>query len=340
MGVPAGATSRAVGASTHFNPIVKTNAAIARTFLRGKLRVPDWMKRLYRSIECPGAYELLHGFQAPAMPGPMNRGEGIRDSGFGEFTLALVPATYRTDRVPLHHDDVRDSMAPVSLEEVAEQAIMWLASYEILVFHELIEATPATYLSADHSLTNLYGGTSLYSDSHSYFGQTMDNNLASSGNSIDAFRQDLWLAVLRRREFVDSNGIPYTLAQPEDQVTMTVVVPPERQEMVNGLMGSELVLQGGATAPSSNYTRDYFRGKLEPHVWDLITDANAKYLFFTSDMDDKAPLIMSEKEGLQRQEFNESNGSDWAKITRQEGMRGIRALLFGLGHPETTIKIS
>lgn len=340
MGVPAGAVSRAVGAANHMNKIVKENSAIARTFLRGKLRVPDWMKRLYKQIACPGAYELLHGFQAPAMPGPMNRGEGIRDSAFGEFTLALVPATYRTDRVPLHHDDVRDSMAPVAMPEVAEQAIMWLAAYEILVFHELIEASPSTYLSPDHSLTTLYGSTSLYSDAHSYFGQTLDNNLSSSGNSLDAFRQDLWLSILRRREFVDSNGLPYTLAQPEDQVTMTVVIPPERQEMLNGLMNSELVLQGGATAPSSNYTRDFFRGKLEAHVWDLITNADAKYLFFTSDMDDKAPLIMCEKEGLQRQEFSEGAGSDWAKITRQEGMRGIRALLFGLGHPETTIKIA
>jgi hypothetical protein len=339
MGIPAGATSRAVGASTHFNPIVKTNSAIARSFLRGKLKVPAWMKRLYRTIECPGAYELLHGFQAPALPSPMNRGEGIRDSGFGEFTLSLIPATYKTDRIPLHHDDKRDSMAPVSLQEVAEQAIQWLAAYEVLVFHELIEATPSTYLSNDHNLQTMFGGTALYSDSHSYFGQTLDNNLASSGNSLDAVRQDLWLAILRRREFVDSNGIPFQLAMDEDQFTMTMIVPPERQEVVNALMRSDLVLQGGATAPSSNYTRDYFKGKVEAHVWDLITDADAKYLFFTSDMQDAAPLIMCEKEGLQRQEWREEQ-SDWARATRMEGMRGIRALLFGLGHIWTTIKIS
>lgn len=339
MGVPAGASSRAVEAVNHFRKEMKTNSAIARSFLRGKMKVPAWMKRLYRNIECPGAYELLHGFQAPALPGPMARGEGIRDSGFGEFTLTLIPATYRTDRIPLHHDDKRDSMAPVSLEEVAEQAIQWLAAYEILVWHELIEASPATYLSNEHNLVTMFGGTSLYSDSHSYFGQTLDNNLTSSGNSLDALRQDLWLSILRRREFVDSNGIPFQLAMPEDSVTMTLVVPPERQEVVNALMRSDLVLQDGATAPSSNYTKDYFKGKVEAHVWDLLTDADAKYIFFTSDMSDAAPLIMCEKEGLQRQEWREEI-SDWSKATRMEGMRGIRALLFGLGHIWTTLKIS
>lgn len=336
MAILGAASDRTAGAINHFFPEI--DPFLANAYIRGRVELPSWFKNLWYKMKITGAYGVFQGFYPPDLPSPMLRGEGVTDSGFSEFTLTITPHDYKTPRVPLHHNDVRDSNAPVSPETVSEQTMTWLAQYELLVVEEMLLASAATYLHPDTSFTNMFGGSGLYSASHSFNGQTLNNYLAKSGTSVSATLADFWRLVLQRRQMVGAEGIPETLGRDESFVTMTMLYPPEREETINAIGKSELVLQAGATAGTTNYTRDVFRGKWDPHCWEMLSDDNALYAFYINEKDNARPFVLGEKEDMRTQQWNEQN-SDWSRFTLMQGQRGIRSFGVALGHPKCTAKV-
>lgn len=336
MAIPAGNGSRTAGATNHFFP--KIDPTLAPTYLRSKAEIPSWFNSLFHRITMKDAYSVFQGFYPPGLPQPMNRGDMVRDSGFGEFSLVLYPQDYDTDRVPLHHNDVRDSNAPISLQTVAEQKAWWLARYEILCLEELLLGTQATYLHPEVAFTNLAGGSGLYSNSHSFNGQTLDNLVATAGGDFSAFIDDVWSLILQRRQMVDANGIPESLGRDEAMTKMLLLLPPELERFMTAFMNSELVLQSGATAPSDNFTMKHFGGKIEPHIWPMLSDDADFYAMFLNDNGGEKPLIIAEKEDLYTQDWNEA--TDWGMRTRQRATREIRSLAFGIGQFKCTAKVA
>lgn len=338
MPFPAGASDRTVGAVNHFFPASAQDPILANTYMKGRQEIPKWYKNLWHRITIDGAYKVFTGFYPPGLPRPMQRGEGVIDEGFGEFSLTIYPQTYNTARVPLHHNDVRDSNAPVALETVAQHAVRWLAKLELLFFEELVLGSAATYLHPETSFTNMFGGSGLYSTSHSFNGQTLNNLLTKSGVSISATLEDFWALVLQRRQMVDANGIPETLGQDEAFTTLTMVYPPEREKTIAAIGKSELVLQDGASAPSSNFTRNVFMGKWDPHCWEMLADDANLYAFFINEGDEARPFIMGEKEAQRTQEWTETN-SDWSRATQMTATRALRDFGVAPGQPKCTLKI-
>ena len=105
----------------------------------------------------------------------------------------------------------------------------------------------------DTSFDTLFGGTSgIFSDSHSFNGQTLDNNLAGSGTAQGNIIDDLWTVRKTFRQMVDTVGIPYWDRDRLSNAKWVVVYPEELEQVFKSIMHSELVLQDGALSATTS----------------------------------------------------------------------------------------
>lgn len=321
MAIPGGAVSRAAGTINHFFPDI--DPYLSRIFIRSTAEVNPLFNKVVHRMTIKGAYGVFQGFYDAGDPSPMNRGEGITDGGFDEFSKVIYPHQYKTDRIPIHRSDQRDSQAPVKPSEVAQQQMKKLATYENRILAELLVQSATTYLHPDTDFTTWNGSASLFSSSHSFNGQTLDNSVAGTGSTASAWIDDWYSVKLARNEMPDDHGNPYWGEEAEENVSAILIAPPEREQQLAELMKSELIVQAGATAPSTHYSRDAWRGQIESHLLNRLTDNNNWFVLFVNEGDNLKPFVFGEKEAIRREEWKNQT-SDWAKRTQQEGERYLR----------------
>lgn len=328
MPIPAGATDRTAGVVGHFFPEI--DPRFARHYMRARSTVPEAISALFYTIPVPEqrAYVVLQGWFERGRPRRINRGQPVTDAGFTGFTQTIYAHQYGTDRYPIHRSDDRDSNAPVKPRDVAKESAKWLGQLELWVLPELLAGAVSTELHEDTDLTNELGGSGLYSNSHSVDGQTLDNIVSGTGTTFQAWKDDYYSAVLLFDTMPAPNGRAYWGDDVSEDRAMTLLAPKERRETLHEILKSTLVLQGGATAPSSNFLRDVMNGKITPHISTALSDTDDWYLFLTQE--DLRPFVKAEKEGIRMEEWRNKT-SDWAKTTQQEGERHLVEVGFTIG---------
>ncbi len=135
---------------------------------------------------------------------------------------------------------------------------------------------------------------------------------------------------------VNSNGRPYFEGEKEANQAYTCFVPPELEEVFNNLMRSQMVVQAGATASSSNYTRDAFAG-VSFEVLETLTDANDFYLRRDSSDASMRPFASGVHASIERDEWRMDN-SDEARETLHTGIRARIRKFYGNANPFAIIK--
>ena len=329
MSDPIGAVLRDATALNHFYP--ELEPTLAMLFARFN-EEQSWQKDLFRQETVTGAYYTLHAWMSPPNPSPFPRGQAIHSSGFGELTMQVAVENYKTDLMRWHRDDLADSRAPLSLRAQAELGMKRLMNYKDFVLQELLLGTASTYLTPGFAFNNIFGGTGLFSSSHSYNGQTWDNSQPGSGTSAAALIDDLWTLIKNFQGAVDSEGNPYFTASEVEEARYCIVIPDDLLQAFSQALKSEFLLEGGATAPSSNYTRTVFAAQMQLKVYQRLTDANNWYIFRTDIGTNERPFAEGSREGFRTQNWTESNSDDSRK-TLYEGIRGVRRIAYAIGNP-------
>ena len=335
MTVPAGAVSRAAGAINHFFP--KIDPLFAETFFRRAERIPQWVRDMFHQKPITDAYVVFHLWSLPPEPEPMSRGEGVADAGLDELTMTVHPHKYKTRRIPIHHDDSKDSNAPKTMEAVTKRESEMLSCTIERILAEMLEQSASTYLNSATSFKTKFdsSATSIFSNSHSYFGQTMDNIVASTGNTTAAWEDDWWSVIKARRDMPDSNGRPmYGLD--EIMTAAHIIAPKARERQLTELWRSQMTVRTGNTAPQDNVLKAVFGNGITPHVWPELTNTSRWYAAFISE--NQRPFLWGAKEAIRRQRWTEDN-SDYSRSTEQEGERYLMRGAAANGDPESIIRV-
>lgn len=297
-----------------------------------------WIRDLFRVVPMDAAYMVAQGWFSVPTPGPFLRGEGLVDDGFNEFTYTLFAFDYRTPRLKWHINDLDDSRAPVGIRERVEEAARELAKYQERVLPELLTASASTFLHPQTSFVTPLGSTGLYNTAHAYEGQVLNNVVDGSGPGLNGVIQDFWKVRRRFREMLGSNGLPYWAGDAEDNVKWDIIAPPEMEQVINALFRSEFVLQGGATASTTNFTRDAFGGLAQAHILETLSDEDDWYVFRKTENMNYKPFVEGNRKEIERKQWTRFD-SDWSKQTHEEAVQWWMRKAFGVGSPFISVKV-
>ncbi len=233
-----------------------------------------------------------------------------------------------------------DSRAPQDLKVKVTQTAEYLRELPEQVFFELLTETSGTRLHPQVSYANIFGGTGLYDDSHSYGGQSYDNNLAGTGTSTANITDDMYTLRTWMWDTPNSNGDPYWDPSRVEDINWQFVIPVELEQVFNKLFTQTLSLEGGTVGASSNYIKTLFGDKTKVNVYQRLTDTDDWYARIASESQGSArPFIQVTRKGVTAQNWNEGN-SDWTRETLMEAMRWYCRYAFGVGNPFVTAKIN
>lgn len=301
--------------------------------------VEDWISGLFKSESVDGAFFSAHTWLNAPLPKPFVRGAGISTKGFGELTYTLYVYDYRTERMVWDVRDRADSKAPMSFMNRVNDAAKYLGRLDHFVFPELLAASASTYLHPDVDFTTIFGSTGLYSDSHSYNGQTLDNNLAGSGTSLNNLIDDVYTVMQTFDDMTDSNGRPYWDDMKTTNARWCLVIPSELRQPFDEMKFGNTYIKTGTTAPSDNFLRNRFGERLEIKIHQPLTDANDWHVFRVSENDGLLPFIKAERQGVTPVEQTISGQSDFSTNTLQESIYWFRRAAYGVGVPFTACKV-
>ncbi|MGB1224982.1 MAG: hypothetical protein ACPHCN_12680 [Mycobacterium sp.] len=291
-------------------------------------------------MKIDGAYKTFQGWFSVPMPFPVRRGQGPTPGAFDEFNHTLYPHEHETPKIEWHIHDIRDSRAPESIESWAEQEARTLAIYPDLALEELLLGSASTYLHPEQELTNIFGGTGLFSNSHSFNGQTLDNQLAGSGTSIGNIADDLYAIHQANDEMVNSEGYQFWTLENTEKAKWCVVVPPELRQVFDALFDQTMFIEAGAISSSGNYVKNKYGGKVDVKVFEPLSDASDWYAFRTNPEDGLFPLVYGEKDGPEKDVWLMSQGNEWSLRTKKEAIRWRMRCAFGYGVPQTAHKVT
>lgn len=336
MSTPIGAVLRDATTLNHFYPDLKPTLELL--FARYN-EEQTWQKELFRQETIDGAYYTLHVWLSPPNPMPFPRGMPLRAKGFGELTMQVPVEDFTTNFMEWHVNDLADSRAPRSLRAQVDIGVKRLMNYKDFVYPELLTGTASTYLPAGFSFGTIFGSTGAFSSSHTYNGQTWDNSVGGSGTSAQALIDDLWVMIKTFQGAVDSEGNPYYPAEEVENARYTIIIPKEMLQPFAQALKSEMILEGGATASSSNYTKTSFGAQLQVKVAQRLTDTNNWYVART-DINMKDRLFgEGVRQDVEVQQWTQAN-SDYSRENRQEAIRGIRRIAYCVGNPLTGMEFT
>lgn len=333
--MPIGAALRSATAVNHFYP--KLDAAFANVFRLKRTEPRAWIKRLVREVVIENAYWVAQGWFSVPMPGPVRRGQGPRYASIDEFTVTLYPHEYETPILDWQIHDAKDSNAPVGMEEQAEQMANGMMIYRELTLEEMLLGAASTYLHPDQELDNMFGGTGLFSNSHSFNGQTLDNSLAGTGTTVGAIGDDLYTGHQTFDEMVNSEGEKFWMQEGTEASQWTLLVPSELRQAFDALFDQTMFIEAGGISATTNYIKNKYGSKVKVEVFDRLSDASDWYLFRTSD--EHKPLLHGVKDELEKDVWLMGE-SDWSKRHKKEGIRWRGRWADGYGVPQTALKFT
>lgn len=337
MPVPIGSVEALATVVNHFYP--ELMATFADIFNK-KRAAPSWVDEWYVKESTDGAYFSAHAWLAPPLPIPFIRGMGLQKAGFGELAYTLYVYDYTTPQMTWHMHDRDDSRAPQDLKVKVTQTAEYLRELHEQVFFELLTETTGTRLHPQVSYANIFGGTGLYDDAHSYGGQAYDNNLAGTGTSTANMTDDMYTLRAWMWDTVTSNGDPYWDPSSVEGVDWQFVIPVELEQVFNKLFTQTLSLEGGTVGASSNYIKTLFGDKTKVNVYQRLTNTTDWYARLTSESQGTArPFIQVTRKGVTAQNWNEGN-SDWTRETLMEAIRWYSRYAFGVGNPFVSAKVN
>ena len=337
MPVPIGSVEALATTVNHFYPDLKSEFV---TTFDNRETEPEWIRKLFRGAEVTGAYESFHAWGSSPLPLPLERGQYLHDSGFEEYILTLYVHDYATPRLTWHINDVQDSRAPKSLKDRAQDSSKKLGDLKKFTIPELLAGSASTFLHPEVSFTNIFGGTGLFSSSHSYNGQTLDNSIAGDGTAAGNIIDDIWEVRQTFRQMVDTLGRTYWDQEAEGNTSWCIIIPEQLEQVFSQVLKSELLVPAGATAPASNYTRDVFGDKVQVKILETLTDTDNWFVVRQpADAEGMTPFIWGERKGLEVKTWLMGN-SDWSKETHQEGLQWWRRDLIGVHIPQTAVVVT
>lgn len=324
-----GAAVRDATVLNHFYP--EFESTLSLLFARYN-EEQTWQKELFREESTQHAYYTLHVWLSPPNPMPFPRGTPLKSKGFGELTMQVPVEDFATNLMEWHVNDMADSRAPRNMRDQVDIGMKRLMNYKDFVLPELLTGTASTYLPPGFTFNTIFGSTGAFSSSHTYNGQTWDNSVGGSGTSAPALIDDLWVMIRTFQGAVDSEGNPYYNADDVENSRYTIICPKELLQAFSQALKSEMILEGGATASSSNYTKTAFGGQIQVKVFSRLTDTNNWYVARTDSNLKEKLFAEGIRQGLETQQWNQAN-SDVARADRIEAVRGIRRLAYAICNP-------
>ena len=297
----------------------------------------SWKNGFFRKVSLGGAYAVTNQLSNAPLPLPEVRGSEIQTAGLGELTYSLFSKPYMTPKMGMHIDDLRDSHSVVNIKKKMQEMAEYLARLIDFTFEELIEGAVSTFLHPETSFANLFGGSGLFSTTHSFFGQTLSNQVTQTGVSAGNFMDDLYSVRKAFRDMPDSNGRQFWDDTRETDAQLTVVIPNDLEQIVDEATISDMIVPSGSTAPATNVFKQVFGSKVTYHIDTLLTDTEDFYV--AKKTEGLAPFIWGEVEGNKMIEWK-LNASDEANATRVESMQWRRTDAFGVGDVPAIIKVA
>lgn len=297
--------------------------------------VPSEIMSLFKTVEVDGAFMVAQAYGAPPLPVPIIRGEERATNGFGDYTFELFVHDYGTPIFEWHVDDAQDERATLKARQRVEDAAKHLRMLDRYVFAELLAGSASTYLHPDTSFTTIFGSTGLFSSSHSYGGQSLDNDLAGSGTAFSNVYDDLYTMFSTFDSMVADNGVNYWNAMKTDDTEWLWIVPTAMRKIVHQIMLADMVNSGGGTSPESNYFRTAMGEKFTPFYHELLTDTDDHMLFRMNT--DQKPLLSGIRKDMQTDDWNMTN-SDYSRAKFMERVAWWLRRIFGVGNPLTAVR--
>lgn len=341
MSTPIGAVIRNPEAISHFT---KNHAGVFSMIFNEKRAQPrSWITRLFGEFPIDGAWATDHAWGALPLMRPFYLGNPVRDVGVVDYTIKLLPHQYHVGRIVVNRRDKRDSKAPQSIESKMREPANAAARHEEVVFFELQAGAASEYLHRDVSFDNIFGGTGLFSNSHTYNGETLDNIVTKTITTPSSFFDAFYLAANVWDDARSDNGDEYWDYQKLEDSEIIIVVPTSLRQVVSQAVNSPMIHLGSNSGAATNYWREIFNSdKVQVVGSQKVTDGKVRaYRVSTGDADrvDLKPYYKAMVEGVRVKEWRETN-SDWSKATEQEGIDFLIDCAYVPGNPLTAVEIA
>lgn len=292
-----------------------------------------WLDDLFLDIPVDGRNVVEQGWYDVPLPGVWLRGQQPDEDDFAEFTQEFMVFDYKTPWLTWHIDDEQDDRSPRKFVDRVRDAAELLARYDEYALPELIAGAASTYLHPQQTFT-CFTGSPLYSNAHSYGGQTLDNIVSGAGVATASNIVDDWYKVLKQfRGMVNSQGDLYWGTELLDRARFLILCSPDLEQVMDAAWKSTNIVHGAATDAESNYLP--LRDKSRVIVWNRLS-GNDWYVFLVQDH--ARPFVRAKRSMPQVREWNEGN-SDWSRANNKRGLMWWSRLLYGPGNPFTTVKV-
>lgn len=304
-----------------------------------KAATEEWIMRLFRRETVDGAYFSAQTYLNAPLPQPRYVGNEPVLGGFGELTYTLYVKDYETKKLQWAVNAFDDVRAPKHPRERVEDAARYLARYPHFAFDELLLGSATTYLHAETDFTTIFGSTGLFSNSHSYGGQTLDNLLGGTGTLVGNIVDDIYTGQRTFDDMVDSNGRPFWDSDRTQRSQWLFVIPNALRQAFDQAFKQRLFLESAATAPSHNYLMDVFGQRVEIQQHQPLADDDDWYMFRVGqESDGLQPFVLIERKGVTPKYWRMADGNDEALRTHMEAIQWWRRIGFGIGVPLTAAK--
>lgn len=292
--------------------------------------VEDWIKSLFHTETVDGAYFSAQTYLNAPLPMPRIDGEEPPLAGFGSLTGTWYIQDYWTPKLQWSVNALQDERAPLSFRTRIEESARYLANLQHYVFDELLLASASTYLHPDVSFTTIFGSTGLFSNSHTYNSQTWDNLLGGTGTDVGNIIDDVYSMQKNFKDAVDSNGRPFWNGDRISKARWLFVIPTALEQVFDQAFKQKLLLESGATAPSSNYLMDVFGTRVEVKVHQPLSDTDDWYGFLTNEVDGSLPLMMIDRKGVTPKFWRMADGNQESLNTHYEAVQWWKRAGFGI----------
>lgn len=304
-----------------------------------KSAVEDWISKLFRIESVDGAYFSAQTYMNAPLPLPRINGMEPVLGGLDSLSYTLYIQDYWTPKLQWEVNALQDERAPLSFRTRIEESARNLARLQHFVFDELLLASASTYLHPETSFTTIFGSTGLFSNSHTYAAQTLDNLLAGTGIDVGNIIDDVYTIQQTFDAMTDSVGRPFWDSVKTQRARWLFVIPNALRQVFDQAFKQRLMLESGATAPSSNYMMDIFGDRVQIEQHQPLSDTNDWYAFRVSENDGLLPFVMADRKGVTPKFWRMDEGNDEALRTHMEAVQWWRRAGFGYLMPHTAAKM-